>query len=134
MLYGKAMMEALPMKEFEWINGQDINWLVQEDDQDWGYVVEVDLDYLQELHDVHNGLPLAPEKMKITRDMLSFYQKEFSPAVDVEKLVSNLMPKKNYVVHYRNLRFYLEMGMAVTTVHRVLRFRQRPWMAPYILV
>jgi hypothetical protein len=133
-LYGKAMVDALPVSDFEWIDGQDINWLAQEDDQEWGYVTEVDLSYPQELHDAHNCLPLAPEKMKITREMLSPYQQTFPDSIEVEKLVPNLMPKQNYVVHYRNLRFYLEMGMAVTVVHRVLRFRQRPWMAPYILV
>jgi hypothetical protein len=71
-LYGKAMIEALPMKDFQWTDAVD--WLAQGDDQEWGYVAEVDLDYPQELHNAHNCLPLAPEKLTITKEMLSPYQ------------------------------------------------------------
>ena len=50
----------------------------------------------------------------------------------VEKLICHFKPRKNYVVHYRNLRQYLEMGMRITAVHRGISFNQRPWMEPYI--
>ena len=49
------------------------------------------------------------------------------------KLIPNLMNKKEYVVHYSNLRFYLEHGMKLTKVHCAIRFEQSAWMARYIL-
>ena len=48
------------------------------------------------------------------------------------KLIPNLLPKSKYLVHYLNLRFYLEHGMRLIDVHRVLRFQQSRWLAPYI--
>ena len=50
----------------------------------------------------------------------------------VEKLICHFKPRKNYVVHYRNLRQYLELGMRITAVHRGISFYQSPWMEPYI--
>ena len=48
----------------------------------------------------------------------------------VEKLICHFKPRKNYVVHYRNLRQYLEMGMRLTAVHRGISFNQSSWMEP----
>ena len=48
------------------------------------------------------------------------------------KLTPNLWSKKNYVVHYRNLKHYLELGMKVTHIHRILQFNQSSWLKPYI--
>ena len=45
----------------------------------------------------------------------------------VEKLICHFKPRKNYVVHYRNLRQYLEMGMRITAVHRGISFNQSTW-------
>ena len=64
-------------------------------DSSTGYILEVDLEYPQELHDIHNDYPLAPEKINIPKEWLSDYS--------LQKLVSNLMNKNNYVIHYRNL-------------------------------
>ena len=50
----------------------------------------------------------------------------------VEKLISHFKPHKNYVIHYRNLRQCLEMGLKITKVHRGISFNQSPWMEPYI--
>ena len=83
-----------------------------------GYIFEVDLEYPRKLWKPHNDYPLAPEKTLVK---------------GVEKLIGTFRPKKNYVVHYHNLRMYLEMGMRLTAVHRGISFYQSPWMASYIL-
>ena len=57
---------------------------------------------------------------------------ELSTSFECEKLVPNLQPKIRYVLHYRNLQLYLSLGMQLTKVHKVLKFDQTAWMAPYI--
>ena len=72
---------------------------------------------LSKLWKSHNDYPLAPEKICVN---------------GVEKLIGHFRTRKNYVVHYRNLRMYLEMGMRLTAVHRGISLYQSPWMKPYI--
>ena len=49
-----------------------------------------------------------------------------------KKLAPNFLPKKKYVVHLRNLQFYLSEGAVLTKIHRAISFRQTAWIAPYI--
>ena len=94
-----------------------------------GYFLEVDLDYPDELHELHNDYPLAPEKLAVSNDMLSAYCKKIADKYDikvgdVKKLIPNLGNKNKYVVHYKNLQWYLSLGMKLTKIHRVLQFKQ----------
>ena len=51
---------------------------------------------------------------------------------DVIKLILNLVDKTNYVLHYKNLRLYFFLGMKLTKLHRVLKFKQSVWLKKYI--
>ena len=47
---------------------------------------------------------------------------------DVKKLIPNLGNKTNYVLHYKDLQLYLSLGIKLTKIHRVLKFKQSDWM------
>ena len=79
---------------------------------DYGYILEVDLKYPENLHDSHSDYPIAAEKLRITNEMLSTYSSSLtSNHVSSEKLSPNLYDKTNYVVRYENLRLYLKHGL-----------------------
>ena len=99
--------------------------------------MEVDLEYPNDLHEIHNDYPVAPEKLKVSKDMLSEYcikiSKQYGiPTGVATKLIPTLNNKKEYVIHYRNLQLYMELGLKVTKVHRALKFKQSPWLKQYI--
>ena len=102
-----------------------------------GYILEVDLEYPDELHVLHNDYPLAPGKLAVSYDMLSDYSKKIADEYrkqvgDVKRLISDLGHKTNHVVHYRNLQLYLSSGMKLTKIHKVLKFKQSNCMKKYI--
>ena len=141
--YGWAMSQYLPTHGFEWVPLDTESpefWTEfvskQADEQEDGYLFEVDLAYPKELHDTHDNFPLAPVHKEITSDLLSTYQKnqaeDFGGKVGGKKLCLTLEDKKKYICHYRLLKLYLEKGLELTRVHRVLRFKQSPWLKPYI--
>ena len=137
-LYGWAMSQSLPTHDFRWLTFEEIANLDIRNiskDAEYGYIYEVDLHYPDNLHDLHNDYPLAPERLTIDESMLSNFQQEKFPASQKKtsvKLSPNLRDKTNYVVHYRNLKFYLEQGLVITKIHKVLSFKQSPWLKPYI--
>ena len=125
-LYGWAMSQSLPTHGFKWMRDltkETVMDILEKANHSMsnlgrkGYIFEVDLEYPHKLWKSHNDYPLAPEKMIVN---------------GVEKLICHFKPRKNYVVHYRNLRQYLEMGMRITAVHRGISFYQSSWMEPYI--
>ena len=125
-LYGWAMSQSLPTHGFKWmpnLTKENVLNILEKTNNSMnntdkkGFIFEVDLEYPKELWESHNDYPLAPEKMKVN---------------GVEKLISHFKPHKNYVIHYRNLRQCLEMGLRITAVHRGISFNQSPWMEPYI--
>ena len=139
-LYGWAMSQYLPTGGFRWMTQKQIdkiNLAMCKEDSQKGFIAEVDLEYPEELHDLHNDYPLAPEKVKVTNDMLSEYCKNISEKYGISTgLVSKLIPtlgnKEKYVLHYRNLQLYIDLGLKVTKFHRVLEFNQSPWLKQYI--
>ena len=105
-------MKALPVGGFHWMSEDKIqNW------KNIPCILEVDLEYPKEFHDLHNDYPLAPEKLKIG---------------NVEKLIPNLHDKKKYVVLHHNLKQYEELGLKIKKIHRGIKFREEPWMKSYI--
>ena len=132
------MSEYLPYIEFEWLkNVDELDVMSIDEKSDVGYILEVDLEYLDELHELHNDYPLAPEKLTVTNDILSNYCKSIADKYeikvgDVKKLIPNLGNKTKYVLHYRNLQLYLSLEMKLTKIYRILKFKQYDWMKKYI--
>ena len=137
-LYGWAMSQPLPNGEFKWEEDLDsINIEHYQEDSPRGMVLEVDMEYPKRLHNLHNGYPLAPESKEIGKPMLSKYAKDivkkFNLTVGgVRKLVASLEPRKNYIIHSRNLKLYTDLGMRLTKIHRAVSFKQSTWLKDYI--
>ena len=139
-LYGWAMSQYLPTGGFRWMTQKqidNINLAKYKEDSNKGFIAGVDLEYPKELHNLHNDYPLAPEKVKVTKDMLSDYCQNIADKYNistglVHKLIPTLGNKEKYVLHYRNLQLYINLGLKVTKVHQVLEFNQSPWLKQYI--
>ena len=111
-LYGWAMSKPLPTHGFEWMSESELeNW------ESMPCILEVDLDYPESLHDEHNDYLRAPERTTINK---------------VDKLVPNLNNKKNYVIHYKNLKLYERLGLKISKIHRGIKFKERAWLKEYI--
>ena len=76
-------------------------------------ILEVDLEYPKELHDLHNDYPLAPEQIEVNK---------------TKKLIPNLWNKKNYVIHYENLKQCLNLGLKITRIRRGIKFKESQWL------
>ena len=132
-LYGHSMSKPLPYKNFKWLNNLtlDLNNLQTG-------IYEVDIEIPEELHDKFKDYPLCPEIKNISENMLSDYQKYLNDKLNIKysavdkKLVLDLLPKKNYKVYYKNLEYYLRLGLKVTKVHRILTFDEKPSLKEYI--
>ena len=133
-LYPTAMCEPLPIDQFSMVDDPDAFDVMQvADDAEYGYILEIDGYMPNDKHDIFNDYPLAPEKIHVTQDMLSpFQQQHFPTNKSTEKLVPHLGRLEKYVVHYRNLKLYLQLGLQVTKIHRVIRFRQGAWLKSFM--
>ena len=120
-LYGWAMSQHLPTGNFKWMSDKEIEQIdlgKYKEDGKKGSILEVDLEYPQELHDIHNDYSICPEKVKVSNDMLSGYSKKIANKLNisiglVNKLIPTLRDKKEYVLHYRNLQLYLDLGLKI---------------------
>ena len=81
-----------------------------DEDSNKGYILEVDVEYSKNLHDLHSDLPFLPERMKINKCI---------------KLVCKQYDKYNYVIHIRSLKQALDHGLILKKVHRVIQFNQK---------
>ena len=98
--------------------------------------MEVDLEYCKELHDLDNDYPLCPEKIEVSSDMLSNYCKDIADwygikVGGVKNLSPNLGDKIEYVTHFKNLKYYLSLGMKLVKIQRILKFKQSNWLRSY---
>lgn len=119
-LYGWAMCKPLPYDEFEWYDPSllpDILSIPKEGDR--GYIMEVDLVYPEEKHDFHYDFPFLPKN-------------EIPPNGKYNKLLLTLSNKHRYVAHFWTIQQAVSMGLKLTKIHRVLRFKQSCWLKPYI--
>ena len=138
-----VMTQYLPYDGFKWMSEEEIseiNFDLVSGDSNEGYILEVDLEHPSDLHDLHSDYPLAPEKSKVSDDVLSNYclgiAKKYGIRVgEVNKLIPNLKSKKNYVVHYRNLQLYKSLGMKVVKIYRVfiIKFKQSDWLKKFVM-
>ena len=141
-LYGYALSRPLPVGEFRWMNQQEVDKFDLSNiphNSRMGFIVECDLTYPENLHDMHNDFPLAAEKMMVqTSDWSSYMHKLATEnGIDAnfrgaEKLIPHLGPRKHYVTHYLNLSYYIKQGMKLEKIHRILTFTQSAFMRPYI--
>ena len=123
------MIQYLPTNNYNWEKADKFDQtsiMMLEDCADKGYIFEVDLEYPESLHDLHNDYPLAPELFQVNTDKLSDYAKNLLETMDskhdnkCKKLTPTLLNKEKYVVHYRNPKCYLEQGMILKKIHRVV--------------
>ena len=104
---------------------------------DIGYFVEVSLHYPAYLHTFHNDYPLAPHSLNIKPHMLSEMQKMQmknlnSSSKQNVKLCLTLYDKDNYVCHIKNLKLYLELGLQLKAIHKILKFKQSCFFKDYV--
>ena len=120
-LSGWAMLQKLPVDGFEWLkdtsqfNEDFIESYNEKSDE--GYFLEVDAQYPEKLHELHNDLPFLYERMKTEK---------------VEKLVTNLQDKTEYVIPKRSLKQALNHGLVLKKVYRIIKFNQKAWLKSYI--
>ena len=139
-LYGFAMLFHPPTGNFQIyekdsITESFINKVLNTHDcSNTGYVLIVDLIYPDNIKYKSKNFPFCPENKTINPDIYTEYMKEHEPQPHraTSKLICDQTNKEYYIVHYRNLKFYLRMGMIIKKVHRIVSFDQSPWLAKYI--
>lgn len=124
-LYGFAMSQQLPYKNFRFLKDDeiqsfDVNSISPDNEE--GYILEVDIHYPHNIHDEHSDLPFAAEKLSVPICNNS----------NNTKLVANLYDKYKYVIHYLHLQQCLKNGLILLNVHRILAFSQKKFLEPYI--
>eukprot|EP00965_Chrysotila_dentata_P150784 4982240-Pleurochrysis_carterae.AAC.1 len=139
-LYGHSMVRSLPHSNFKWdeeaITPTKLKQMCEEwnDERSRGFTAEVDLKYGSHLHEAHSDYPLAPLHETVREEELSDYSKATLQGKfqKNKKLMCTLQDKERYVVHVSALKTYIELGLVVTRVHRVITYTQKRWLKSYI--
>ena len=140
-LFGWAMSESLPYDETEmWHGHPDIYMIKLEeilntpDDSDIGYFVEVDLSYPDDIKEKTKNFPYWPENKAIPKDKYNDHMKTIKAKnyTKAKKIICHWTDEKNYLVHYRKLKFYVRHGMIVDKIHELISFKQSRWLEKYI--
>ncbi len=147
-LYGKALCSFLPTKNFEWFTEAKLEEVRKDpkmyvtgipDEGKFGCFLEVDLVFDKEIHDKLQGLTPVPYKRRVEFEEFSPGQQDLARnlgitdnTINAKRLLADLHPKKNYVVHYRVLKMYLALGIRITKVHKGLQFKQKAVLRPYL--
>ena len=103
-LYGTSMIEKLPLCDFRFLDEDEISSfdvMSLDPKGDTGYFIECDLLYPPELHDQHSDLPLCPNHLEITREILSdvsiqLGEKAWTKIQTAEKTRTN-SPRQNQI-------------------------------------
>ena len=115
------MTQKLPVNCFQWerVSGSTRSFIKNyNEDDDKGYILEVDVEHPKNLHDLNSDLPFLSERMRINR---------------CSKLVCNISEKNKYVPHIKSLKQALNHGLILKKVHRVISFHQEAWLKQYII-
>ena len=134
-LYGHSMSRYLPYDEIKFDNNIKLEDILNTpDDSNNGYFIEVDLTYPKKIKEKTKKFPFAPMNKKINPDKFNDYMKEIKPDnyTSTKKLICDWSDKKNYLVHYRMLKFYIRHGMILDKVHNIISFKQSKWLEKYI--
>ena len=134
-LYGHSMSEPLPYDEIKFNKNFKIEDILNTpDDSDIGYFIEADLIYPYNIKEKTKNFPFAPVNKKINPDNFNDYMKEIKPDTykQTSKLICDWCDKKNYLIHYRMLKFYVRHGMIVDKVHEIISIKQSRWLERYI--
>ena len=140
-LYGRAMQDCMPYKNFKWMQMDQLNYDFVAGlaaDGPMGCIVQCRLVYPMALHDIHADYPLAPVKKSISYSSLSITAKQIcdkhnlKKSTNTEKLLATFEDRDNYILHYRNLQLYISLGMVVTRIYAGIIFDQAPVIKKYI--
>ena len=131
-LYGLAMSKKLQVNGFKWFDTLETSALARsnnineinedfiknyDENNDKGYILEVDVKYPKRLHELHSDLPFLSERIEVNK---------------CKKLVCNLLNKKKYIAHINALKQALNHGLKLKKIHRVIEFNQKAWLKLYI--
>ena len=123
-LYGYAMTQKLPYKDFHFTTTTTLDTILNTpDDRDLGYYIVCDIDYTNEFKERTEKLALMPNKRKKNDNELGYRERDGGKTRS-EKLILDQNNKTEYMVHYRMLKFYFKMGVQVTKIHRLIKFKQ----------
>ncbi|KAG7299574.1 hypothetical protein JYU34_016555 [Plutella xylostella] len=121
-LYGFSMSALLPLSDFRFLEQSEVDTIdiaSVPDNATFGFILEVDIIYPENLHDDHNDFPFCPDRCT-------------APGGKSAKLIPNLYDKYRYVIHYVHLKTCLKHGLKLRKIHRAITFRQSAYLKQYI--